>query len=138
GISALLLSQRQMKIHEGEVRLVGLRPDVLAMLRLTQLDRIFAIFNTVEEALAAEVVFPEDEPEPEHGPEDDDETDAEFDARLAAASALGPSPNAPTVNEIKAGAIAAGGSFGAAALAKIMMTPYDDDFEPTNTLSAST
>src|SRR5438132_13951524 len=53
GISALLLAQRQMKIHTGEVRLVGVREDVLSMLRLTQLDRLFPIFSTVEEALAA-------------------------------------------------------------------------------------
>src|ERR1035437_3153351 len=61
GISALLLAQRQMKIHEGEVRLVGVRPDVMSMLRLTQLDRIFSIFNTVEEALAAELALPDEE-----------------------------------------------------------------------------
>ncbi|MDP4200410.1 MAG: STAS domain-containing protein [Bacteroidota bacterium] len=127
GISALLLAQRQMKIHEGEVRLVGVRPNVLSMLRLTQLDRIFPIFNTVEEALAAELALPDDdeafggEPESEEGLDDPE---------------LSLGPGAPTAKAIRAGAIAAGGSFGAAALAKIMMTPYDDELT-TDLLLAS-
>jgi anti-sigma B factor antagonist len=138
GISALLLAQRQMKLHSAELRLVGVRPDVLSMLRLTQLDRIFPIYNTVEEALAAEVVLSDDD-EIEHEPnvEESDDLDLAL-GRKTAPTVHSPSlgPVAPTVSEIKAGAIAAGGSLGAAALAKIMMTPYDDELTTTSPLMA--
>lgn len=117
GISALLLAQRQMKIHEGELRLVGVRPDVMSMLRLTQLDRIFPIFNTVEEALAAELALPDEEEE--------FRSEAEFEEGDEPELSLG--PGAPTTKAIKAGAIVAGGTLGAVAIAKIMMTPYDDE-----------
>src|ERR1017187_8245098 len=53
GLSALLLAQRQMRIHDGELRLVGLNEDVRSLLAVTQLDRILPVFNTVNEALEA-------------------------------------------------------------------------------------
>jgi anti-sigma B factor antagonist len=139
GISALLLASRQMKLHGGELRLVGVRPDVLSMLRLTQLDRIFPLYYSVEEALAAKVVLADDdqEPEPEPNVEESDDLDLALGRKTSpmfSSPKLG--PVAPTVSEIKAGAIAAGGSFGAAALAKIMMTPYDDELTAANPFMA--
>lgn len=125
GISALLLAQRQMKLHSGEARLVGVRPDVLSMLRLTQLDKIFPIYATVEEALAAEVVLSDDDERTERELNLDEDDDLDLALGRKTSPSLG--PLAPTVSEIRAGAIAAGGSLGAAALAKIMMTPYDDE-----------
>lgn len=123
GLSALLLAHRQMASHEGEVRLVGASEDVQSLLRVTQLDRIFPLFNTVNEALDAEPSFGDDE---------DDEADgsvllAEADTPLA--------PGAPSANDIRSGAIAAGGSFGAAALTRIMMTEYEEELDQVNILS---
>jgi anti-sigma B factor antagonist len=120
GLSALLLAQRQMSVNGGDVRLVGLRPSVAALLQLTQLDRVFPTFETVDAALDAEPSFGDDE--------DDLPLNDAFDDRP-----LG--PGAPSVNEIKAGAIAAGGSFGAAALAKIMMSPYEENLDELQALT---
>jgi anti-anti-sigma factor len=53
GLSAFLLARRQQAEHEGDVRLVAASPDVVSLLQLTQLDRAFPIYDTVEEALAA-------------------------------------------------------------------------------------
>lgn len=53
GLSALLLARRQMSAHESDVRLVGVRPEVRSLLSLTQLDRVFGIYETTEEALNA-------------------------------------------------------------------------------------
>ncbi|HEY3874821.1 MAG TPA: STAS domain-containing protein, partial [Candidatus Kapabacteria bacterium] len=57
GISALLLAQRQMTIHEGELRLASVKPEVRTLLEMTQLDRVFRMFDTVEEAVAATPSF---------------------------------------------------------------------------------
>lgn len=53
GLSALLLARRQMSAHDSDVRLVGVRPEVRSLLSLTQLDRVFGIYETTEEALNA-------------------------------------------------------------------------------------
>ena len=53
GLSALLLARRQMVDNDGDVRLVGVRPEVQSLLSLTQLDRVFPSYATVKEALAA-------------------------------------------------------------------------------------
>ena len=53
GLSALLLAQRQQVHHRGDMRLVGGSPEVRSLLSLTALDRVFPMYNTVEEALAA-------------------------------------------------------------------------------------
>src|SRR5579871_1162510 len=57
GLSALLLAQRQMSIHEGELRLAGASHEVRSLMEMTQLERVFRIFPTVEEALAAPPLF---------------------------------------------------------------------------------
>ena len=121
GLSALLLAQRQMSVNGGDVRLVGLNPDVLALLRVTQLDRVFAVFDTVDAALDAEPSF------------GDDDDDAVPEGAMAADRPL--APGAPSVNDIRAGAIAAGGSFGAAAVAKIMMSPYEENLDELQALT---
>ena len=114
GLSALLLAQRQMKSHDGDIRLVGVNDDVRSLMSVTQLDRIFPIFDTLDAALDAEPSL------------EGDEEDEEIEAPASNDSKpLG--PGAPSAHDIKAGAIAAGGSFGAAALAQIMMTPYDEE-----------
>lgn len=38
---------------QGQFHLVGVTPAVMAVLRLTRMDRVFKIFNTCQEALAA-------------------------------------------------------------------------------------
>jgi anti-anti-sigma factor len=67
GLSALLLARRQQTSHEGDVRLVGVSEDVRSLLELTQLNRVFPIFETVQQALEAPqlsaVVTPEDDGE---------------------------------------------------------------------------
>jgi anti-anti-sigma factor len=124
GLSALLLAHRQMATHEGDVRLVGANADVKSLLRVTQLDRIFPLFNTVNEALDAE---------PSFGGEDEDDLENEADARDESDVPL--APGAPSANEIRAGAIAAGGSFGAAAISRIMMTPYEEELDGLNVIA---
>jgi anti-anti-sigma factor len=127
GLSALLLAQRQMRIHEGELRLVGLHEDVRSLLAVTQLDRIFPIFDTVSEALAAEPTsdreFEEDEPPPEEAKR----AGEHFSGSLG--------HGALVANEIRAGAVAAGGLLGATALTQIIMTPYDEDLERVELLA---
>ena len=53
GLSALLLARRQQVSHDGDVRLVGVSPEVRQLLELTQLNRVFPIYETVNDALAA-------------------------------------------------------------------------------------
>jgi anti-anti-sigma factor len=112
GLSALLLAERQQSAHGGDVRLVGVSDNVKSLLRITQLDRIFPMYATVNEAIQADMNMEASEPR----------------------TTLG--PGAPTKDAIRTGAIAAGGSLGAAALAGLIMNPsmlagddedYDDD-----------
>lgn len=98
GLSALLLAERQQAAHGGEVRLVGANDNLKSLLSLTQLDRVFATYDTLDSAL---------DHEPSFGDDDDDEQ-----AEL---------PGAPTRAAIRAGAISAGGSLGAAQITNIMM-----------------
>jgi anti-sigma B factor antagonist len=50
GLSALLIAERQMRGHEGKVSLVGVNKKVMALLKISQLDRVFRIFDTVAKA----------------------------------------------------------------------------------------
>jgi anti-sigma B factor antagonist len=50
GLSALLIAERQMRGHEGKVSLVGVNKKVMALLKISQLDRVFQIFDTVAKA----------------------------------------------------------------------------------------
>ncbi len=120
GLSALLLAERQMAAHGGEVRLVGVHENVKSLLGLTQLDRLFPMFDTVDAALDAEPSFGDDE--------DDEVENVPTHGALTGLS----NPGAPTASAIRAGAIAAGGSLGAAVIAKIMMTPYNENADEFN------
>lgn len=53
GLSALLLAQRQQVHHHGDMRISGASEEVRSLLALTALDRVFPMYQTVEEALAA-------------------------------------------------------------------------------------
>jgi anti-anti-sigma factor len=53
GLSALLLARRQQVSHDGDVRLVGVCDDVKSLLELTQLNRVFPIYETVQQAIDA-------------------------------------------------------------------------------------
>ena len=50
GLSALLIADRQMRGHGGRVSLVGVHKKVMALLKISQLDRVFLIFDTVAKA----------------------------------------------------------------------------------------
>jgi len=50
GLSALLIAERQMRGHGGKVSLVGVHKKVMALLKISQLDRVFLIFDTVAKA----------------------------------------------------------------------------------------
>jgi anti-anti-sigma factor len=50
GLSALLIAERQMRGHGGKVTLVGVHKKVMALLKISQLDRVFQIFDTVAKA----------------------------------------------------------------------------------------
>jgi anti-anti-sigma factor len=50
GLSALLIADRQMRQHSGEIKLAGVHKKVLALLKISQLDKVFPIFDTVAKA----------------------------------------------------------------------------------------
>jgi anti-anti-sigma factor len=51
GLSALLIADRKIKESGGGVKLVGLQKKVISMLKISQLDRSFQIFDSVSKAL---------------------------------------------------------------------------------------
>jgi anti-sigma B factor antagonist len=53
GLSALLIADRTMREHGGEVRLANVHKKVMGILKISQLDRVFNIFETVDTALKA-------------------------------------------------------------------------------------
>ncbi|MFA5833667.1 MAG: STAS domain-containing protein [Bacteroidota bacterium] len=50
GLSALLIADRQMRQHNGEIKLVGVHKKVLSLLKISQLDKVFPIFDSVAKA----------------------------------------------------------------------------------------
>lgn len=52
GLSSLLLARRLMEEHDAPVLLAGIQPVLMNLMKLTQLDRIFPIFASLEEAYA--------------------------------------------------------------------------------------
>ncbi len=50
GLSALLIADRLMRQHGGTIKLVGVHKKVLALLKISQLDKVFPIFDTVASA----------------------------------------------------------------------------------------
>ena len=51
GLSALLIADRAMREHGGSVHLVHVQKKVLDLMKISQLDRVFTISSTVDEAL---------------------------------------------------------------------------------------
>lgn len=52
GLSSLLFAERQMRENGGKVKLAGLTDNVASLIKISQLDRVFSIHATVEDALA--------------------------------------------------------------------------------------
>lgn len=50
GLSALLIAERAMREHGGQVRLVGVHKKVMGLLKISQLDRVFGIYDSVASA----------------------------------------------------------------------------------------
>jgi anti-anti-sigma factor len=51
GLSAILVANRLCKDTNGVFIIAGVQPAVLKMIEIAQLDRVFRIFQSVEEAL---------------------------------------------------------------------------------------
>ena len=124
GLSALLLAQRQQNHHHGDMRIAGASEEVRSLLALTALDRVFPMYETVEEALAA--------------------------PQLSLISIPAGDPSAAT-EALKSGMKMAGAAVGMAAIADLMMSDgealplgdedafddddeYDDDLEDDDEL----
>jgi anti-sigma B factor antagonist len=54
GLSSLLFAERQMRENGGSVKLTGLTENVASLIKISQLDRVFSIHATVDEALSDE------------------------------------------------------------------------------------
>lgn len=52
GLSSLLFAERQMRENGGRVKLAGLTNNVASLIKISQLDRVFSIYPTVDDALA--------------------------------------------------------------------------------------
>lgn len=50
GLSALLIADRQMRQHGGIIKLVGVHKKVLSLLKISQLDKVFPIFDSIAKA----------------------------------------------------------------------------------------
>lgn len=53
GLSALLIADRAMREHGGQVILVHVHKKVMSILKISQLDRVFHISGSLPEALGA-------------------------------------------------------------------------------------
>lgn len=53
GLGVLLSAFRYLNAHGGEMKLTGLNRQVRSLIELVRMHRVFEIFPTVEEALAA-------------------------------------------------------------------------------------
>ncbi len=53
GISALLLAERQMREHDGQVGIIDVGGAVTNVLKIAKLDTVFPIFSSQEEAYNA-------------------------------------------------------------------------------------
>ena len=52
GLGVLVGTFKQVRVSDGNVRLASLRPAVKKIFELTRLDQVFAIYESLEEALA--------------------------------------------------------------------------------------
>ncbi len=53
GLSALLIAERAMREHGGTVKLVNVHKKVMSILKISQLDRLFQIHDSLADALKA-------------------------------------------------------------------------------------
>jgi anti-sigma B factor antagonist len=51
GLSSLLFAERQMRENGGRVKLAGLHERVVSLINISQLDRVFDIYDNVDEAI---------------------------------------------------------------------------------------
>lgn len=51
GLRALLIAERAMREHGGKVRLASVNKKVMSLLKISQLDRVFQIYNSVNDAM---------------------------------------------------------------------------------------
>ena len=51
GLAAFVTLFKRVRIGEGDVKLCGLRPEVLKIIELTRLNRVFDIFETCTQAV---------------------------------------------------------------------------------------
>lgn len=64
GIEALLRCMEKAMKQDGDVKLAALSPEATVILRLTRVDRVFEIFDTVSEAVTSFIGFPAEDPLP--------------------------------------------------------------------------
>jgi anti-sigma B factor antagonist len=50
GLSALLIAERKMRENGGVVKLIGVNKKVMALIKISHLDRTFQIFDTMAKA----------------------------------------------------------------------------------------
>lgn len=53
GLGAIVGAYKQVRIGKGDVRIAGLQPVVRKVFELTRLDRVFRIFDSTDQAVAA-------------------------------------------------------------------------------------
>ena len=53
GLGVLVSCLRQVTASGGDIKICGLRPEIQSLFALTRLNRVFDIFATAEEAVAA-------------------------------------------------------------------------------------
>ena len=53
GLSALLIAERAMREHGGKVKLMHVHKKVMSILKISQLDRLFQIHDSLADALKA-------------------------------------------------------------------------------------
>jgi anti-anti-sigma factor len=53
GLSAILVGNRLSKDTNGSFAIMGVQPVVLKMIEIAQLDRVFKIYQNIDEALAS-------------------------------------------------------------------------------------
>ncbi len=70
GIETLLRCMEKAMKQDGDVKLAALSPEATVILRLTRVDRVFEIFDTVSEAVTSFMQLSPDEalPFPESAP----------------------------------------------------------------------
>lgn len=64
GIETLLRCMEKAMKQDGDVKLAALSPEATVILRLTRVDRVFEIFDTVAEAVTSFIGFPAEDPMP--------------------------------------------------------------------------